>query len=146
MKVNYSITGPTHRVTHLRKQSWPSWAHFCSCGFVPVVIQWKKYSGPHWLMHKEYVNNLSDNEQFTSQSLQMTFIIYHLSSRGANGPQPESKSQQIPTADDMGWDCFRSYKISPRYLTDISYQHGTISLTTWNLLNSSGLWKALMTF
>lgn len=54
-------------------------------------------------MHTEYVNNLSDTEQFSSLSLQMTFKIYHLSSRGANNsPQPEPRLQQCPTADSMG--------------------------------------------
>lgn len=58
-------------------------------------------------MYKEY-NNLSDNEQLTSWSLQMTFLIYHLSLRGDNGPQPEPELQQSPTADNMDLDYTRS--------------------------------------
>lgn len=98
---NDSITEPVCRVIHTRKQlaQLSSFLFLCfhvSCNAVNKTVQ------ATMTMHKEYVNNLSNTEQFTSLSLQMTFKIYHLSSRGTNSPQPEPKLQQCPTADNMG--------------------------------------------
>lgn len=62
-------------------------------------------------MHKQFVNDLSNNEQSTPSL--SSDLHNHLSSRRARSPQPEAKLQQSPTADKMGWDCLGPNKGQP---------------------------------